>query len=367
MKSLIRLKPAIRAFAGEAVIRVKIVRSLSEQVWRDFIDRHPQSNIFHAPEMYEVFSRAKGHAPAIWAALGEDERILALLLPVRVSVLGHPFQKLTSRSIAYGSVLCEPDDEGQKALTALLDDYKKSVKKGVLFTELRNLHDLGPVQPVLQSQGFAYDEFLNSRIDLKCTKEELMLRIGARTRKNIRRAWRNRNLAIEEVKQKAQVKISYGLLQKTYSRAGVFLADQSLFDAAFDILHPKKMLRILLVKAGDAFIATSIKLLFKETICGWYSGLDREKRRFNPNELLMWHILEWGIDHDYKTYDFGAIGKPHQKYGVRDFFLKFRGDLFCFGRNTCVHSPGLLCLSKIGYSLYQIMPVARPQRLSPED
>jgi serine/alanine adding enzyme len=36
---------------------------------------------------------------------------------------------------------------------------------------------------------------------------------------------------------------------------------------------------------------------------------------------------------------------------VRDFKAKFGGELVCFGRNTCVHAPGALWLSKQGYRL----------------
>jgi hypothetical protein len=52
------------------------------------------------------------------------------------------------------------------------------------------------------------------------------------------------------------------------------------------------------------------------------------------------------------VYDFGGADKPNEKYGVRDFKAKFRGNLVCYGRNTCVHTPLVLHLSKIGCRLY---------------
>jgi lipid II:glycine glycyltransferase (peptidoglycan interpeptide bridge formation enzyme) len=70
-----------------------------------------------------------------------------------------------------------------------------------------------------------------------------------------------------------------------------------------------------------------------------------------PGELLMWHILKWGAENGYRTYDFGGAGNPDEKYGVRDFKAKFGGRLVCFGRNTFVHDPALLRLSTFGYSL----------------
>lgn len=85
---------------------VAITKYLDENFWREFVDRHPQGNIFHTPEMFQVFERARGHSPLLQAALDENNRVLALLLPVQVTLKNGTFRRLTTRSIAYGSVMC---------------------------------------------------------------------------------------------------------------------------------------------------------------------------------------------------------------------------------------------------------------------
>jgi lipid II:glycine glycyltransferase (peptidoglycan interpeptide bridge formation enzyme) len=113
------------------------------------------------------------------------------------------------------------------------------------------------------------------------------------------------------------------------------------------------MVRVILASIDGQPAATSIELLFKDVVYGWYGGLDRSYSAYVPNELLMWDILKWGAESSYQIYDFGGAGKPNEKYGVRDFKAKFGGDLVCFGRNTYIHRPGLFDLSKAGYRLYQ--------------
>ncbi|MDH4208252.1 MAG: hypothetical protein OEV76_05210, partial [Anaerolineae bacterium] len=54
-----------------------------------------------------------------------------------------------------------------------------------------------------------------------------------------------------------------------------------------------------------------------------------------------------------RVYDFGGAGKADEEYGVRDFKAKFGGDLVCYGRNTCVHAPFRLAMSKLGYEGYR--------------
>ena len=79
-----------------------------------------------------------------------------------------------------------------------------------------------------------------------------------------------------------------------------------------------------------------------------------------PNELVIWHILEWGANNGYRLYDFGGAGRPGEAYGVRDFKAKFGGQLVQFGRSVREHAPRLLKLSKSGYSIYRKLMPRRP-------
>jgi len=328
-----------------------IVRQLDERLWREFVEDRPQARIFHTPEMFLVFAQARGHRPTLWAAVDHRGCPLALLLPVEVTLMGGPLRRLTTRAVVYGSVLCAPGAEGKEALATLLRAYNREAKNGAIFTELRNLSDLGPVQPVLNECGFVYEDHLDYLIDLDRPAEEIMQGIGARTRKNIRRGLRHGDVVIEEITERKQVAVCYDLLRQTYATAQVPLADSLLFQAAFDVLYPRGMVRFVLARVGDAYVGTSVELLYKDVVYGWYGGVDREYSRYNPNDLLTWHILQWSAEHGYRTYDFGGAGNPSEEYGVRDFKAKFGGELVSFGRNTCVHAPRLLWLSTQGYRL----------------
>jgi len=329
------------------------VRFLDEGKWRQFIETQPTSNVFHTPEMFQVFARAKGHRPTLWAATGNNGQVLALLLPVQVTLMGGFLRRLTTRAIAYGSVLYDPSPAGEEALAMLLRAYKQEVKGSILFTELRNLSDLSAAQPVLNDCGFVYENHLNYLIDLDRSVEQVVQDIGARTRKHIRRGLRKQKVVVEEVTGRGQIAACYDLLQKSYTAARVPLADRSLFEAAFDVLYPKGMVKFWLARADGVYIATSVELLYKDTLYGWYGGVDRAYADYTPGELLMWHILKWGVENGYKLYDFGGAGKPGEEYGVRHFKAKFGGELVCYGRNTCVHAPRLLRLSELGYNIYR--------------
>lgn len=332
---------------------MEVVRQLDEAIWREFVDNHPLGNIFHTPEMLEVFNRASGMQPTLWAVVNEGGQPLALFLPVKLTLLGGPLKLFTSRAVTYGSVLFAAGTVGQKALGLLLQAYKHENDKEVLFTELRNLSDLSAVQPLLQEQGFQYEDHLNYLIDLNRPPEAILQSIGRRTRKHIRKGLRREEVEIEEVREREQLATCYQLIDQTYQRAQVPLGDPSLFTAAFDVLHSKDMIRFTVARVGQTMAAVSVELIYKDTVLGWYSGVDRNFSSHTPNELLMWHILLWGAENGYNCYDFGGAGSPDEDYGVRDFKAKFGGELVCYGRNTYVHSGARLAISKVGYEVYR--------------
>lgn len=329
---------------------MEIVRQLDEHLWREFVDGHPLGNIFHTPEMFKVFSHTKGHRPTLWATVGDDGRVLALLLPVQITLWNGLLHYFTTRAVVYGGVLCAPNAEGQEALARLLPIYERKVERAPLFTELRNLADLSSIQPILQENDFFYEDHLNFLIDLQKPLEEIWSSVHRNVRTNVRKA-RRMGVVIEEVTSLDQIPVVYAVLAEVYERVQVPLAPLSLFEAAFKILYPLHMIKFYVAWAEDACIGTAIRLLYKDVIYAWYAGATRDYASYKASDLLNWHVLEWGAQNGFSCLDFGGAGKPDEDYGPRKFKAKFGGDLVNFGRNICVHSPYLLKLSQWGYQL----------------
>jgi CelD/BcsL family acetyltransferase involved in cellulose biosynthesis len=327
-----------------------IVRSLPEDVWRKFVVSNPAANIFHAPEMFRVFERTAGYRPGLWAAVDAEGHPQALLTPVEIAVLGGPLRRLTSRAVIYGSLLVAPGSVGCEALPPLLAAYRRDMGARVLFTELRNLSDTSAWRPALEAGSFVYEEHLNFLIDLNRPSETIWQAIRANARRNIQKAQRE-GVSVEEATEPTQVSAAYAILSEVYRRLQVPLAAESLFRAAFDILGPVGMFKILLARVGDRDAGAMTLLLYGGTIIYWYTGVDKAFSAYRVNDLLVWHALDWGSRNGYHTFDFGGAGKPDEEYGVRDFKAKFGGELVGYGRYQCVHSPRLLRLSETGYGL----------------
>lgn len=331
---------------------MKILRQLNRARWKAFVDESPCGNIFHRPEMFDVFSRAKGHQPSLWAVAQDDGSILALLPVVRLTLLDGLLRRLTTRAVAYGGILCRPDEQGRAALGLLLDTYTREAGEGALFTEFRHMSDARELETVLGQHGFVHEDHLNFMIDLTLPQGALWRNISKRKREGIKSSY-GKGITIQQVTSEQELDVAYQFLKGVYTRVQVPLADISLFKAAFEVLTPQDMFQVLLARVGESYVATLFLLTYHGTILYWYVGADRSFSAFSPGELLVWHTLQWGKEHGFQTFDFGGGGKPDQYYGPREFKSRFGGVQVNYGRDRCVHAPMRLKLSEVGYQFYR--------------
>jgi serine/alanine adding enzyme len=326
-----------------------VVNHLDEITWRSFLDEHPHANVFHTPEMFEVYSRTKGFHPELWAVIGENQQPQVIFVPIRITLHNGLFYPWTTRSVAYGGLLSAPSSSALAGLHTLLNTYTQSTNGHFLFTELRNMSDVSWYQPVLQKNNYIFEAHLNYLVDLDQSKDKLWQNLSKSCRQRIRISFR-KGTVIEEVSSPDQLIAAYQLLHNLYSRIQVPLAPYNLFKAAYDVCSSVGMFKVFLARIGDQFIGSSFNLMYKDKILAWYSASDRDFSSYNPGELLKWHVFQWGKEHGYHQFDFGGAGKPNEPYGPREFKAKFGGELVNFGRNVCVHSPVRLKLSKTAYS-----------------
>jgi lipid II:glycine glycyltransferase (peptidoglycan interpeptide bridge formation enzyme) len=317
--------------------------------WDRFVDEHPKGSIFHTSSMRDVFRDTKHYEPLVLAALDGAGEILALLLAVRVQTLPGPLGSISSRSILYAEPLCRADAHGVDALTTLLAEHDARMRNRVLFTEVRPLRAAGLERIALQHGSYAHEDYLNYLICLRRPASELWDMMTKECRKNIRGSSK-RGVTVDDMTTAQGVEILYHILQRTYERAKVPLADRSMFAAAFAILQPRGLMKIFIAWYQERPVAAQVVLLYKHTVYAWHAGVERIKSIY-PGESVTWYTLEWGQRQGYELFDFGGAGWPHKPYGVRDFKAKFGGELVNYGRYRRVYAPWKLAVAERGYEV----------------
>ncbi len=318
------------------------IEDLPTDLWTQFVEQHPEGNIFHTPQMFKVFERAKYLSPIGFAAFDETRtKLLALLIGIQTRILGAFLPLLTSRIVVFGGWLAEKSDAGHQALGNLMAVFDRVTRKHSLFCEVRNMSDANRVKDLAEQYGYVFEQHLNYEIDLTKGEEELWNTIGKGCRGNIKKT-RNKGVVIREVTDEFELNIFYNLVKNTYNKVKIPLADFSLFLEAFHVLRPSQNVIFLLLFSGNTPVGARAALLFRNRIFDWYAGENSERiKGIYSGEALVWELIQRGCRAGFSIFDFGGAGNPDEPYGVRDFKAKFNGALTAYGRFKKIYHPFL--------------------------
>lgn len=339
---------------------MRILYDEGVEKWASFLYNHPKASVFQSLNIYKVYQTSSNFEPIAVTVVDESENILGTLLAVILKENKGFIGNLTARSIIWGAPLVKGNNI--QVLDFILKEYNKIIKSKAIYTQFRNLWEWNEDEKsVLYNNGFSFDDHLDIIIDLKCTPDELFKSMHQGRRKNIRRAERI-PLQFEEIGNKEDFTKSILLVQQTYKKVGLPCPDLSFFINANEILSEANNLKVFVAKYNDEIVASRFVLCFNKLIYDWYAGADENHLDKYPNDFLPFKIMEWGIKHDFELFDFGGAGKPDKPYGVRDFKLKFGGELVNMGRFEKVHKPILMGLGKIGFLFYKKLKNVRTKR-----
>lgn len=89
-------------------------------------------------------------------------------------------------------------------------------------------------------------------------------------------------------------------------------------------------------------------------IYDYYAGSLSSEYDKHPNDIIPWEIFKYYQKGGYLQFDFGGAGKPNIPYGVRDYKLKFGGELVNHGRYLFIHQQIFFLLLKLALKFRSI-------------
>lgn len=324
--------------------------STQEERIHRFLEERSGASIFQTAAYAELQKLVNNQKPFCFG-VELDGELLGLVAGVAITNYRWPISLLTSRAIISGGpVLKEPKPE---VLAFLLGSLSKTLRGQVIFTQFRNLKDWGSLIPTFEQKGFTYVAHLDILIDLKQSEQDLIGKISKNKRKNVRKSL-NKDCRFEEINDPKIYKTAIALVLDTYERAKVPAPDPSLLQAAFEQLRKKGQFIAFGVFYENDLIGTRMELLYNGLVYDWYAGSHHQHTNKYPNDFLIYYLLLWAKDAGYHTFDFGGAGKPGIPYGVRDYKMKFGGELVEYGRFDKIHNTYLYALGKLGLKAFQL-------------
>jgi CelD/BcsL family acetyltransferase involved in cellulose biosynthesis len=117
----------------------------------------------------------------------------------------------------------------------------------------------------------------------------------------------------------------YGLYLETMRWVAVPPRPYHFFELAWQRLHPRGLMRLLLAKQYEAgrarLLAGSLFLMFGQTVFYAFNGRRREDLSLRPNDAIHWRAIHDACAEGFRYYDFGEVTKDNQ--GLAEFKSKW--------------------------------------------
>ena len=255
---------------------------------------------------------------------------------------------LSRRAIILGGPLLATDITDEE-LALLLQGLKDSVGKKAIFVETRNFNDYSRWRSVFECCGFQYQPHYDIHVDTT-SMDVVNEHLGKSRKRDIRVSMRD-GASVVANPTLAQVRDLYGILKTLYETK----VKTPLFPFEFfERLYALDTSAFLLVEydgkivGGAVCVGLSGVALYEMYAC----GEDGVHKTIFPSEVATFAGLQYAAENGYPMFDMMGAGKPNDGgYGVRDFKLKFGGELLELGRYNYVCKPLLYQIGKLGVKI----------------
>lgn len=332
---------------------IKVTDTFKKELYDEFVSENPNTSIFQTLDIADVYNRDKSCTSLILVAIDEDtgEIVASLLAKILEEKPGF-LSSFSKHSSIRGGPIFVNNEEGIEAVSLLLQHYTEIVKKDALYSRIYPLTDASRVVSSFRENGYEYEGWQNFLVDLKRSKEELWSDLKKDKKRAVTKA-KNKGVEVQEIIEKGLLYDFYDLVAETYKIRKTPLEDIGYFEAVFDVLVPKNMAKFFVARYEEEYIAARLVLTYNGIISDWHVGASRDFLSLKPNDLLVWHILEWGSKNGFHTFDFGGAGELGETSGWVEFKKRFGGKLVNYGRYTKVHKPKKLWASQRMFQVYR--------------
>lgn len=320
---------------------------IDRAAWADLVQRSSVVTWFQTEEAYDFYASLQFlETFAFGVANG------GLLKGVVVGFIqkdgGAIKQYLSRRAIVNGGPLLA-DDCTQEELTLLLNTLKTRLKRRSVYIETRNFNDYSPWRNAFEYCGFTYEPHYDIWVDT-ASLETVDGNLGKSRKRDIRVSLRDGATFVTEPTID-QVRSYYLILSDLYrNRVKTPLFPLEFFERLYQL--PSSAFLLVeydgQIVGGTVCVGLQGKALYEMFAC----GRDGVHKNIFPSELATYAGLQYAAEHEMPRFDMMGAGKPDDGgYGVRDFKLKFGGELKEFGRNKCICNRVLYGIGKLGVKI----------------
>jgi len=272
--------------------------------WLDFVSKQENANIFHHPAWAELLSDCYGYRPSLLALQNGDGFMAAGLpvLDVNSRLTGHRAVSLPF------SDFCPPLGENIATLVRELKAWRTQNRWPQILVHW----------PLPEGDGVFPGEITARHITQLDPDPQVVFRKFKRTQvqQPIRQA-EKAGVVIRRGEGWEDVRLFCGLHLQTRRRLGTPAQPLRFFRLLWERLIAQGLGFVMSAYQGEQLLAGAVFLHWNKTLVYKYSASDPQYWCLRPNNLLLWHAIQWGCEHGYEVFDWGKTDIGNQ--GLRDF------------------------------------------------
>ena len=323
--------------------------------WAEFVREHPHGSVFQSPEMFELFLGTERMKPVVVGTVDKDSgQLTGILQAVIIREMNGVGGYFSSRTVVYGGPLVETGGRGEEGMVVdlLLKELIRIVKNQSVFIQFRNFFSQESNKDLFATNSFRHRDRLNLLVNTS-SRDMVIKNMSASRLRQVNKSLRLGACCVEP-ENLGQMREFYDILYNLYKyRVKKPLPDWDFFRQFYALSQEGKLGIIRLVKFREKIIGGILSPVTPgKTIYEWYvCGLDQSYRDLHPSVLATWSAIEYAVENNIPEFDFMGVGIPERDYGVRDFKMRFGGELVNHGRFARVNNKPLYIAAETGYNL----------------
>lgn len=324
------------------------IQDIDNSQWEALIQSSPVATWFQTQEAFGFFD-SLSFMEAFVVAVESEGMLKGLAVGYIQKDGGKLKQFLSKRAIILGGPLLA-DYITDEELKTLLNALKDNLKTKAIYVETRNFNDYGRWKKVFEESGFAYEPHYNVQIETT-SLEAINGRLDRNRRRNIKKAVEN-GVFIDDNPTEKELEAFYAMLDDLFrTKVKLPLYPYEFFAK----LRAFPLSRFFMAKNPEGELLGGLVCVALEgrAVYAWAAcGDDQNHRALSPSVMANYAGICHAAENGYPRFDFMGAGKPDDGgYGVRDFKLKFGGELVEHGRFVHVCQPVLFGLGKLGVKI----------------
>jgi len=328
-------------------MKILVKASVNPKEWNERFKASEYGNVYQTT-YYADYVKKRLFKTPLFIVARENQNVLAQLLVFRSSKL-HRFKDLITTFPGKILEKLQPQYDWLFGPVIFDKERKDEVYREFLSTITTVLgkrgriiatpHPLDDKLTCFSDAGFKAEEIATFVVDLRQDLEELWLGMDKKSaRKNVERA-RKRGVRVEVIEKEGEFKEYFRILVETRERAQVKVYNYHDVFEGWNILRLNDAMKGFIATKNGKAVAGILISTFNGYLNEWgaaHSSYSIENRLY-ANDLLKWHIIEWGHGQGYRYYDLTGVElKPEdaKEQGIYRFKKKWGGKLVIYHKYT---------------------------------